>query len=507
MEQTELLSETDANNLSGQQSKQYDSSCQSASLNDEPVVLNETKVAEESEQKHDSRNDNVFDEKEREFSCGSFKTPSDSKNYLSAIAEMYSSSDEETEQKCPENSTEPANNESKIAEEAGCKEMDINNIGVDPISLQDKGASLEEDNNDLNSNNLTDTIPLTTIMVETEILKNHESGEGILIESDGDEKILITTENDRHALIENKSDGHTIIEPINDGSKQMEPESDGQILPEPKVDGHTFMDIKSDTCTVMEAESVEHTSTKGTTDKSMPIESESSECTLFGPQNDGHASTQPESNGQTLIKQGRDGHTLLEQESDVCVLTETKSNGHMGDNNNNGHIVKIESDKHTVIETPNEGNGNILRKLNSDGHTPMETDNEGNILIKSESGEDTPMNTECNKDILLGKRSNVHTLTEPDAETCTFIEPKSKEGLLVGLERQGDTTACSDTSQQVYAMSSIDKELQMIDECEDASQMERQTECETKDSSSSSDSSSDDESSSSESESSESSSE
>ena len=137
----------------------------------------------------------------------------------------------------------------------------------------------------------------------------------------------------------------------------------------------------------------------------------------------------------------------------------------------------------------------------------METDNEGNILIKSESGGDTPMNTECNKHILLEQRNNKHTFTEPDAEIYTFIEPKSKEGSLVGLQRHGDTTACSDTSQQVYAMSSIDKELQVIDEREDASQIGRQTECETKDSSSSSDSSSDDESSSSESESSESSSE
>lgn len=505
MEQTELLSETDVNNLSGQQSKQSDSSCQSASLNDEAVVLNETKVAEESEEKRDSRNVNVFHEKERELSSGSFKTSSDSKNYLSTIAEMYSSSDEETEQTCPENSTEPANNEIKMAEEAGCKEMGIINIGVNPISPQDKGASLEEDNNNLNSNNLTDTTPQTTIMVEPEILKNHESGEGMLIESDSDEKILITTESDRHALIENKSDGHKVIEPINDGSKQMEPEIDGQILLEPKVDGHTFMDIKSDTCTICEAESVEHTATEGTTDKSMPIESESSECTLFGSQNYGHLST-PESNGQTLIKQGRDGNTLVEQESDVFVLTEDKSNGHMEDNNN-GHIVKIESGKHTLIETPNDGNGNILRKLNSDGRTPMETDNEGNILIKSESSGDMPVNTDCNKDVLLEQRNNVHTLTEPVAEICTFIEPKSKEGSPVGLERREDTTTCSDTSQQVYGMSSIDKELQMIDESEDASQMGKQTECETKDSSSSSDSSSDDESSSSESESSESSSE
>ena len=507
MEQTELISETNVKNSSGQQSKQYDSSCQSASLNDEAVVLNEAKVAEESEEKRDSRNDNVFDEKEREFSSGSFKTSRDSKNYLSAIAEMYSSSDEETEQTCPENYTEPANNERKMAEEAGCKEMGIINIGVNPISPQDKGASLEEDNNDLNSNNLTDSTPQTINMVEPDILKNHESGEGMLTELDSDEKTLITKENDRRTLLENKSDGHTIIEPINDGSKQMEPESDGQILPEPKEDGHTFMDIKSDTtCTILEAESVEHTSTEGTTDKSMLIESESSECTLFGSQNEGHVSTQPQSNGQTLIKQGRDGHALVEQESDTFVLTKAKDNGQIEDNNN-GHIVKTGSDKHTLIETPNDGNGDIPRKLNSEGHTPMETDNEGNILIKSESGGDMPMNTECNKHILLEQRNNKHTFTEPDAEIYTFIEPKSKEGSLVGLQRHGDTTAFSDTSQQVYALSGIDKELQMIDEREDASQIGRQTECETKDSSSSSDSSSDDESSSSESESSESSSE
>ena len=571
MERIEHLLENDVNNFGSQQSEKDDSFCHSTSLN-KTGVTNETKVAEESEGKCEQRIDNVFLEKDREVSSISI-TSGDSKNCLSAIAEMYSSSDEEAG---PENSTEPPNNESNVTEEAGCKEMGINNfinIDVDPISVQDRGASLEEENNNLNSNNSTDTALQITTMVEPELSKNPESGGGTLVESDtdeqihtlveskndgspavepindgseqrepeSDEQILAKTENDRHTLIESKSNRSPAVEPINDGSEQREPESDkqilaktendrhtliesrsdgnpaveptcindrskqigpesnGQILLEPKIDGDIFMETGSDRCTVLETESVGHTTTEATTDKSMPIKPESSECTLFGSQNDEHILEQPGSNGHTLIE-----HTLKEEESDRCILSESKSNWQMEDNND-GHIVKIESGGHTLIEPINDGD--TITGSKSDGHTPMETDNEGNILIKSDSGGHMLMNAEYNKLTLAEQRNDEHTLTEPGGKICTFIEPKSEEGSLVGLDRHGGTTICSDTGHQVYALGSIDKEIQMISGSEHASQMVIQTECDTKDSSSSSDSSSDDESSSSESKSSESSSE
>ena len=532
MERIEHLLENNVNNFGSQQSEKDDSFCHSTSLN-KTGVTNETKVAEESEGKCEQRIDNVFLEKDREVSSISI-TSGDSKNCLSAIAEMYSSSDEETG---PENSTESPNNESNMAEEAGCKEMGINNflkIDVDPISVQDRGASLEEENNNLNSNNSTDAALQITTMVEPELSKNPESGGGTLVESDTDEQIhtlvkskndgspavepindgseqrepesdkqiLAKTGNDRHTLIESRSDGNPAVEPtcINDRSKQIEPESNGQILLEPKIDGDIFMETGSDRCTVMETESVGHTPTEATTDKSMPTKPESSECTLFGSRNDEHIILeQPGSNGHTHTER-----TLKEEESDRCILSESKSNWQMEDNND-GHIVKIDSGGHTLIEPINDGDTTTSSK--SDGHTPMETDNEGNILIKSDSGGHMLMNAEYNKLTLTEQRNDEHTLTEPGGKMRTFIEPKSEEGSLVGLDRHGGTTICSVTSHQVYAMGSIDKEIQMISESEHASQMLIQTECDTKDSSSSSDSSSDDESSSSESESSESSSE
>lgn len=540
MEQIEHILENDVNinNFGGQQSEKDDNSSHS-------VVTNKTKVAEELEEKREPRNDTVFHEKQKELSSISI-TSGDSKNCLSAIAEMYSSSDEET---CPENSTEPSSNESKMAEDAGSKEMVISNfqsIGVNPIFAQEKGASLQEENNNLNSNNSADTAPQITMMVEPELLKKPESGGGTLVELDNDRQILMKTENDRHTLIESKSEGQSIIEPINDGSKQMESESDRQILLEPKGDGHLFMETKSDRHTVMETESVEHTPTQSTTDECMPINPEGSECIPFGSQNDGHLLTQPGTNRQTLRELGRDTHTPVQQESYGCILAESKNNGNM-EGNNDGHIVKVESGRPTVIEPPNDGNENTLSKLKSDGHTPMETDsernvliksesggcalieplndgctlkisksdghspmetdNEGNILINSESGGHMLMNTENNKHSLPEPGNDDHTLiTEAEGKICSFIEPKSEECSPVELEREEDTPTCSDTSHQVYAMTSIDKELDIIGDSEQVSQMGQHTVHGTEDSSLS-DSSSDDESSSSESESSESSSE
>jgi len=306
------------------------------------------------------------------------------------------------------------------------------------------------------------------------------------------------------------------------------------------------METKSDRHTVMETESVEHTPTQSTTDECMPINPEGSECTLFGSQNDGHLLTQPGTNRQTLRELGRDTHTPVQQESYGCILAESKNNGNMEDDND-GHIVKVESGRPTVIEPPNDGNENTLSKLKSDGHTPvetdsernvliksesggcalieplndgctlkisksdghspMETDNEGNILINSESGGHMLMNTENNKHSLPEPGNDDHTLiTEAEGEICSFIEPKSEERSPVELEREEDTPTCSDTSHQVYAMTSIDKELEIIGDSEQVSQMGQHTVHGTEDSSLS-DSSSDDESSSSESESSESSSE
>lgn len=496
MEQSEHLLETDINKFGDQLLKKDDSSCQSTSLNETGVTI-ETKVAEELEGKRDPRNDSVFHEKERELSSISI-TSGDSKNCLSAIADMYSSSDDET---CPENSTEPLSIESKIAEDASSKEMGINNFlntSVDPISVQGKGASLEEENNNLNSNNSTDNAPQITMTVEPELLRKPENFGGTLIESDSDRQIFMKTENDTHTLVESKSDGHTTIERINDGSKLMESESDRQILIGLKVDEHTVMETEIDGHSVTETESDGHTPIEPTKDGCLSIKPENYGCTLLESQNDGHILTQPGSNGQTLIKQESDRHTLIEQGSDGCFLAKAKNNGHTEDNND-GHILKIESCGHALLEPLNDG------KSKSDGHKPMETDNEGNILIKSERGGHTLMDTKSNKHILPEPENDGQTLIEPDSKLSTLIEPKGEEGSLVGLERHGDTATCSDIGHQVYAMSSIDKELENIGESESTSQIGRQTKCETEDSSSLS--SSDDESSSSESESSESSSE
>ena len=622
MERIEDLLESDVNKFLSQQSKKDDSSCQATSLN-ETGITNKTKVAEDSQGKLTQRVDNVFLDEEREVSSISI-TSGDSKNCLSAIAEIYSSSDEET---CPGNSTEPSSNESKIAEDVRSKEMGVNNfqsVGVNPIFAQEKGASLEEKNSILNSNNSNDTAPQVSMMVEPELLKKLESGRGTLVESDSDSQILITTENDRHTLEESKSEGHPVIEPINHGSKQMEPESDEKVFLEPKIDGEIFLETKSDSDTVMETESVGRIPTESTIDFCMPIKPESSECTLFGSRNDGHILAQLESNRRVLIEQGRDRHTLKEQENDGCILEKSKNNeyleggcaehivkiessghapieppndgngntlrklksdghalsetdnegnffvksesdeltlkepSHDGDGNtlgklSDGHtpletdnegnfLIKSESDGHTLIEPSNDGNGNTLRKLRSEGHTPLETDNEGNFLIGNEGGQytniepsndengnthsklksngHTPMETDNEGNILIKSEicghtrntecstlpqagNNGHTLAEPNGKTCTFIDPKTEEGSFVGPERHGDIPTCSETTHQVYAMSSIDKELEIISESEEPSR----TVCRTEDSSSSSDSSSDDESSSSESESSESSSE
>ena len=92
MERIGHLLETDVNNFGGQP-KEDDSSCQATGLN-ETGFTNETKVAEGSQGKLDKRVDNIFLDKEGEVSSISI-TSGDSKNCLSAIAEVYSSSDEE----------------------------------------------------------------------------------------------------------------------------------------------------------------------------------------------------------------------------------------------------------------------------------------------------------------------------------------------------------------------------------------------------------------------------
>ena len=262
MERIGHLLETDVNNFGGQP-KEDDSSCQATGLN-ETGFTNETKVAEGSQGKLDKRVDNIFLDKEGEVSSISI-TSDDYKNCLSAIAEVYSSSDEET---CPGNSTEPSSNESKMAEDAGSKEIVIKTF------------------KNLKSNKSSDTATQITMMVEPELLKEPESGGGTLVESDNDRQILMRTENDRHTLIESKCEGHPVVESINGRSKQMEPESDKEMLLEPKIDEEIFMETKSDRDTVMETESVGCIPTESTIDLCIPIKPESSECTLFGSYND-----------------------------------------------------------------------------------------------------------------------------------------------------------------------------------------------------------------------------
>ncbi|KAL9961460.1 hypothetical protein ACROYT_G030402, partial [Oculina patagonica] len=179
MEQNEHVLETD---FGDDQSRKEDSSCQPNSLN-ESSFRNETKIVDESVGKQESKSDDVSSGEERKMSSISVNSD-DVKNCLAIIAETYSSSDDEAN---PENSAEPVNNEIFLAEDDSRKEMGINNfvnVGANPITAPEKGASLEEQNNNLNNIklNLADAATQNTMIVEPQHLKEPETDGRTLIE-------------------------------------------------------------------------------------------------------------------------------------------------------------------------------------------------------------------------------------------------------------------------------------------------------------------------------------
>lgn len=522
MEQNEHLLGTDINN----QSRIDDSSSQVTILHETGFKC-ETKMVDESMGKCDFRNNSVFPGEEREISSISINS-GDVKNSLAIISETYSSSDDET---CSENSTQPLNNERSMVEGGRCKEMDINNFAnssVNPISVLEKGTSLD---NNLNSINVADTASQITRIIEPDshgrTLVEPGSDGRTLIEPKSDEQTLIESENghtliepdsDGCTLIESESDGRTLIESTSDGRTLVENGSDGRTLIEPENNGHTLTESKSDEHTFMETKSNEHTLAEPEINSHTAIEPKSDECTLREPETHGHLHVptcsdtshqvyamssidkdleiisevdgtsemtrladhrEPESDGHTFIEPKRTGNTLIEPENDGCTLTESKNDGHtlMETESDECTLIKPEGDGHTFIEP--QSDGCTLLESKSNGHTLMETGSDVNTLVEPES----------DGHILIEPLSNGHTLMETENDRQTLIEPKRECTLTTEPETHGHTPTCSDTGHQVYAMSSIDKELEIISEVDGTSQMARLAEHTIEVNSSSSDSS------------------
>ncbi|KAJ7370477.1 H/ACA ribonucleoprotein complex non-core subunit naf1 [Desmophyllum pertusum] len=188
---------------------------------------------------------------------------------------------------------------------------------------------------------------------------------------------------------------------------------------------------------------------------------------------------EPESDGHTFIEPKRTGNTLIEPENDGCTLTESKNDGHT--------LMETESDECTLIKP--EGDGHTFIEPQSDGCTLLESKSNGHTLMETGSDVNTLAEPESDGHILIEPLINGHTLMETENDRLTLIEPKRECTLTTEPETHGHTPTCSDTGHQVYAMSSIDKELEIISEVDGTSQMARLAEHTIEVNSSSSDSS------------------
>lgn len=155
--------------------------------------------------------------------------------------------------------------------------------------------------------------------------------------------------------------------------------------------------------------------------------SENGGCTVTESVNIGHTFIEPVSVGCTVKKLENDGHSLDEPVNAGCIVTEPGTVGHT--------VIKRENDGHALNEPVNAG------------CTVTEPASVGHALIKVENNVGHSLNESVNAGHLL-------------------IEPENVENM------PPDT----DTVHQVYAMGSIDKELENICENEGAAQRGKVTE-------------------------------